>query len=328
MKPSEVIEAAAACIAVHRPFMIWGPAGGGKSESIAQMCARMKLQLIDQRAGQMDPTDIKGWPTPDLPKGLMKWLPPNFLPTKGKGLLFLDEINLAPASVQSSLYQLVLDRKVGDYILPPGWDIGCAGNRDSDRGNVVRMAGPLANRLVHLDYEVDYDEWKRHAKKSGVSDVNIAFLAFRGNLLHNFDPHSKDPAFPSPRTWFFVDQFSKLNLHPDRLHQIVTGTVGLAAATEYSAFMRHVKDLPTPAQIKTDPMKAPLPVAPSAMHAITQMLGGQADPVNFGLFLKYMGRLSDEFQVVFIHEAIETCPAVAVSKEFKVWSTLHHEVVL
>ncbi|MCY4191208.1 MAG: hypothetical protein OXD42_07795 [Rhodospirillaceae bacterium] len=36
--------------------------------------------------------------------------------------------------VQAALYQLVLDRKVGEYELPDGASVIACGNRKSDRG--------------------------------------------------------------------------------------------------------------------------------------------------------------------------------------------------
>jgi MoxR-like ATPase len=83
-----------------------------------------------------------------------KWATPDFLPQDGEGILSLDELNAAPAMVQASCYQLVLDRKLGEYTLPDGWAIVAAGNRDSDRGATTRMPTPLRNRFVHLDFEV------------------------------------------------------------------------------------------------------------------------------------------------------------------------------
>jgi MoxR-like ATPase len=83
---------------------------------------------------------------------------PDFLPQDG-GILFLDELNAAPAMVQASCDQLVLDRKLGEYTLPDGSAIVAAGNRDSDRAATTRMPAPLRNRFVHLDFEVDLQEW-------------------------------------------------------------------------------------------------------------------------------------------------------------------------
>lgn len=68
--------------------------------------------------------------------GTAVWCPPSFLPKKSDkpGILFLDEINAAPPLVQAALYQLILDRRVGEYELPEGWRIIAAGNRPRGQG--------------------------------------------------------------------------------------------------------------------------------------------------------------------------------------------------
>ncbi|HEV3387051.1 MAG TPA: hypothetical protein VG097_19690, partial [Gemmata sp.] len=63
-----------------------------------------------------------------------QWVPPRFLPTSGKGILFLDELTSAPQMTQASCYQLVLDRRLGEYELPDGWVVMAAGNPASERG--------------------------------------------------------------------------------------------------------------------------------------------------------------------------------------------------
>ena len=98
-------------------------------------------------------------------------------------MLFLDELNAAPAMVQASCYQLVLDRKLGEYVLPDGWAIVAAGNRNSDRAATNRMPTPLRNRFVHLEFEVDTQEWSEWAFQAGVRPEVIAFLPFSPELL-------------------------------------------------------------------------------------------------------------------------------------------------
>ncbi len=107
----------------------------------------------------------------------------------------LDELNAAPAMVQASCYQLVLDRKLGEYTLPDGWAIIAAGNRDSDRAATTRMPTPLRNRFVHLDFEADLQEWSEWAIQANVRPEIIAFLRFRPELLSQFDRDQK--AFPT-----------------------------------------------------------------------------------------------------------------------------------
>ena len=45
-----------------------------------------------------------------------------------RGVIFLDEVNRAQDDVQQAIFELVLDKSVGEYVLPPGWIVVAAGN--------------------------------------------------------------------------------------------------------------------------------------------------------------------------------------------------------
>ena len=195
MQPSSIRTALPRLIEKQRPVFLWGAPGVGKSDVVGQIATDLKLELRDVRLSLLDPIDLKGFPVVDTAKKQMKWLPADFLPTKGRGLLFLDEMNSAPQSVQAAAYQLILNRKIGDYKLPDGWAVLAAGNRSSDRSVVHAMPAALANRFVHLDFDIDVNDWNYWAMTNGMHDDLRAFIQFRPNLLHSFDAAS------NPRRW-------------------------------------------------------------------------------------------------------------------------------
>jgi MoxR-like ATPase len=135
---------------------------------------------------QLAPTDLRGLPVAE--DGQSKWFPPEFLPKDGRGILFLDEINMAPPAMQGVAQQLILDRRVGSYRVPDGWFIWAAGNRKEDRAAVFDMPAPLANRFIHLEMEQDFGSFKQHALRQGMHEHLLAFLAYRPKLLHAMKP--------------------------------------------------------------------------------------------------------------------------------------------
>ena len=207
-------------------LMIWGPPGVGKSSVVAQVASDNQLELIDVRLSQLAPTDLRGLPVPE--DGVAKWYPPEFLPKKGRGILFLDELNMAPPAVQGIAQQLILDRRVGSYLVPEGWLIWAAGNRKEDRASVFDMPAPLANRFLHLEVGSDFDSFKQHAIGLGYHEQIIAFLSYRPALLHKID-HQR-PAWPSPRSWSMASR-----LHA--IHLTVEAAVGGPTAEEFRAFL-------------------------------------------------------------------------------------------
>ena len=108
-----------------------------------------------------------------------------------KGILFFDELNAAPPLVQASLYQLTLDRRIGEYVLPDGWKIVAAGNRAEDRSIVFRMPNTLSNRFTHLDLEVDYEDWRIWAIDRGIHPMIIGFLGLRRELLFRMEERNR-----------------------------------------------------------------------------------------------------------------------------------------
>lgn len=327
-KPSQVARMLTTCINVKIPFFMSGPVGAGKSQVAQQVCDKLKIPLTDVRLSLMDPTDIKGFPAPNLAKGIMHWLPADFLPTKGKGLLFLDELNSAPIAVQASAYSLILDRKVGNYTLPPGWAIGGAGNRAADRSIVNRMSAALANRLVHVDYDVDLDDWVNHAYDAGINAELIAFLRFKSILLHSFDATVNPLAFPTPRSWFTVDKIMKQKLNSQDEMALIEGAVGKGAAIEHAAFMRVAKQLPSIDEIMVAPTTTIVPSSPAAMYALVTSLGMATTPRGFSTFMLYVERMAVEWQVVYIRDCLGRVNEITNDPAFTKWGIANKNVVL
>jgi hypothetical protein len=330
-KPSQVARMLEACIQLQIPFFLSGPVGAGKSQVAKQVTDKLKMNFTDVRLSQMDPTDIKGFPSPDPAKNLMRWLPADFLPSsnsKTKGLLFLDELPSAPQAVQASAYQLVLDRCVGSYTLPAGWSIGAAGNRAIDRSIVNKMPAALANRFVHIDYEVDLDDWVAYAMAHGISAETIAFIRFRSNLLHSFDPAQNPMAFPTPRSWFTVDRIAQANLAPADEYALVQGTIGAPAAAEFAAFMRVIKDLPSVDEIKIAPDTTAVPKSPATLYALTTSLAMATDKKSFQRFMQYVERMDKEWQVVYIRDCLKRENAIKFDPTLTAWTINNADVLL
>ena len=328
MKPSSIRAALPKLIAKQRPVMLWGAPGVGKSDVIKQIAEDSKLELRDVRLSLLDPIDLKGFPTIDTVKKQMSWLPADFLPKKGKGILFLDEINAAPQSVQAAAYQLVLNRKIGEYKLPDGWAVMAAGNRASDRSVVHAMPAALANRFVHLDFDINVDDWSHWAMDNDIHTDLRAFIRFRPNLLHCFDSATNPRAFPSPRSWAFVNDIYKDNHSADDEYELVKGTVGEGAAAEFSGFVRQIKDLPTIDQVLLDPDGTKVPSSPAAMYAMATALDAKTTTANIARVMKYTARLPVEFQVVFVRSAIRRDSKLTGTKSYMDWAITNQSVLL
>ena len=245
--------------------MLWGPPGVGKSSIVRQVAERHGLSCIDLRLSQLAPTDLRGLPAPQGDRA--RWLPPEFLPSDGAGVLFLDEINLAPPALQGVAQQLILDRRVGSYVLPDSWYVWAAGNRKEDRAAVFDMPAPLANRFIHLDVNVSLDDFRAYALRQGMDETLIAFLSFRPELLHCFQ--AGQLAWPSPRSWEMANRLLRAGLD-------IAPAVGLGPAAEFDAFRALTRGMPDLDAILKGESRAEFPAEPSVRYAVVTALAARA----------------------------------------------------
>ena len=270
--PKSAKTSIAFAIKMKRPVFLWGPPGIGKSDIVQQIGADTTREVIDVRLALWEPTDIKGIPYFDSNAGTMTWAPPAELPTdpKSTAILFLDELNSAPPAVQAAAYQLILNRKVGTYVLPKGVDIVAAGNRDGDKGVTYRMPAPLANRFVHLEMKVDFDDWQDWATLNGIHPEVVGYVGYAKQDLYDYDPKSPSKSFATPRSWSFVsDLVSDDEIDTESLTNLVSGAIGDGLAVKFMAHRKIASKLPKPDDILDGKVKDLEIKEVSAMYSLT-----------------------------------------------------------
>lgn len=327
MKASNISESIQTLAPTGQPLFLWGPPGVGKSQVVKATARAMGIDLIDVRAILLDPVDLRGLPRIS-PEGLSQWCTPDFLPRQGQGILFLDELNAAPPLVQAACYQLVLDRRLGEYELPEGWTVIAAGNRETDRAVTHRMPSALANRFVHIDFSVDLDEWIDWAIGAAIAPEVIAFLRFRPTLLHSFDPETNTKAFPTPRSWEFVSNLVTAVPAPHLFHELTQGTVGKGAAAEFAGFIKIWKELPPAREILDHPNAIDIPKDPAILFAMCEMLGHAVTGTDMEAMVQFGSRLPAEFGVLLMREAVRNKTALLHTPAFAEWAKNNCDVLV
>lgn len=250
--PNEAKAAIRKCFKVNRPAFMWGPPGIGKSDIVHQIGAEQGREVIDVRLSLWEPTDIKGIPFYNPNSNSMEWAPPIELPSDpdSDAILFLDELNSAAPATQAAAYQLVLNRRVGTYNLPKGVSIVAAGNRETDKGVTYRMPAPLANRFLHLEVKVSFDDWQEWAIKNRMHEQVIGYIGYAKQDLYDFDPRSSSRSFATPRSWSFVsDLLMDDDLPESTLTDLVSGAIGDGLALKFMAHRKIASQLPRPEDI-------------------------------------------------------------------------------
>jgi MoxR-like ATPase len=114
-------------------------------------------------------------------------------------LLFFDEINSAPKAIQASAYKLVLDRKVGQTKLHKNCAIVAAGNLETDGAIVEEMSTALQSRMVHIELQVDVEQWVAWAQKKGIHHMITSYIQFKPGMLNTFKADHTDKTYACPR---------------------------------------------------------------------------------------------------------------------------------
>jgi hypothetical protein len=257
---------------------------------IAQVATRHRVPVIDIRLSQMEPSDLRG--IPFRVDRHVEWAIPALLPDHDRhgeaGILFLDEITSAPPAVSAAAYQLILDRRLGEYQVPRHWAIFAAGNRQGDRGVTYSMPAPLANRFSHFEVDTHLDDWVAWAYANAIDERVIAFLRFRPELLFDFDPAHNPVAFPSPRSWEFAHRaLQKFQNDSQLLQGTLQACVGPAAGIELAAFVASIDQMPDLDAICRGE-EVPVPSEIDLQYAVAAALVGKA----------IRARANDEHQAV------------------------------
>ncbi len=200
---------------------------------------------------------------------------------KAEGIMAFEEMNSAPPSVLAACYQIVLDRRSGDYKVPDAVSIFAMGNREDDRGVTFRMPDPLANRFTHVEMQANHDDWLYWAIKNRVNSKVVGYVSNAPAELFKHDK-SASRGFATPRSWGFVssivDEYERnaAAVSPIVLTAAICGSVGDASGLTFIEFMKIAESMPNPTQIldgKVTEMKADKQnLVALSYHVTTQLL--------------------------------------------------------
>lgn len=317
--PREAKEAIIDCVEAGLVCNVTSSPGAGKSSIFAQVAKEFDLELIDHRLSTSSPVDLSGLPD-FIGDGELRratFSPFDVFPTehrkipKGKNgwLLFLDEANAAPKSVQAASYKLILDKMVGQHRLHPNTAIGCAGNLTTDRAITNPMSTAMQSRMVNIEMEVDFQVWLEDvALKQGYDPKIIAYLSYMPNKLMDFRPDNTEKNFCCPRTWEFMNKLVKGKEVEDRKIKTYAGAITSGVAVEFLTFTKVFQHMPTIKQILSDPKNTPVPQDQPTRWAVVCHVMEMVTEENFEDVTDYVNRMPSDFRVLFFRSTLRRQP--------------------
>jgi hypothetical protein len=135
------------------------------------------------------------------------------------------------------------------------------------------MPAPLANRFIHLEMKIDFDDFQEWAVMNAVHPEVVGYVGFAKQDLYDFDPKGVSKAFATPRSWTFVsDLLTDDDIDVDTLHNLIAGAVGDGLAVKFMAHRKIAGKLPKSDEILDGKVKDLQIKEVSAMYSLTVSL--------------------------------------------------------
>lgn len=215
------------------PLMVSGPHGIGKSELFKAAAAAMEIGLISLDLSLLEPSDLVGIPFVDE-EGRTRFAPPAFLPSDGRGLFVFEEINRAPRYMISPCLQLLTERRLNNYVLPPGWTPMAAINPGGTDYHVDQLDPAILSRFVQVLLKADIAQWASWARREG--NVHPSVIEFAEQ-----SPGIFAPGETNPRAWTYLSKqlraWEKQTRSPELLITAAAGLVGETWAIAFYQFL-------------------------------------------------------------------------------------------
>jgi hypothetical protein len=304
----------------RRAVFLRGASGIGKSEVVFQTSELLAEHIpnwrgvIDLRLAQMEPTDLRG--VPSVVDGRTVMNRPDYLPSEGAGILFLDEITSAPPSIQAAAYQLVLTPE--DYGIPDTWMVIAAGNRKTDRGVTYNIAAPLQNRMCDIEVSTTLDDFTNHAIKYIRPEI-LSFLRDRPDLLHKFEPTGDIKPFPSPRSWFAVSHTLDLDLPVQDRVELIKGDIGEEASLIFETHLRVFETMPRIDDILAG-IDVPVPKELNVRYCVAMGLATRLTGDNFDKAWLFLSKMPGDIQTLTIKLAYKRDKSLTNSPAYTKWA--------
>lgn len=321
-----------------RPIFGLGKGGIGKTEAIMNLAKNeLKIGYIDVRLLLYNETDLKGIPYPDEHHISTVWLQNNILPNEerdGKdGILVFDEITSCARSVRTAAYQLLNERRLGEYVLPEGWMVVCLGNGEEDGGDFQGMEGNFANRCSVFNVVHDLETWKEWAMERKINSLVVAYVSFKPADLHSFNPDSEtEMLFASPRSWKAVSDILNIYGYNDDdkiLKSRIIGNLGQRVGSQFIAFCKYQNKTIDPMEIlkgrfdfKTDSQEVVYITISSLIEIVVKMIEEDYATINnitpehitmLGNCIKWMiGLPKTEWAVMAYKDLLRANPSIMV----------------
>jgi hypothetical protein len=303
-------------------ILLLGPPGVGKTAVTAQVADKLGIPCLTLALPTCEEVDLRGMPI--VENGRTRWASP--LPREGKGILILDELPSASRAVQTAAHHIIWSEKGSDMYCP--WHVIATGNRAVDRAQVNALTAPLQNRLTTITVEPDLKGWLDDwAPKNGINPLIPGYLRWKPDHFFT-ETIPAEGNFPSGRAWQRASEIMSFSIGLSEERELLAGALGLGVTTEFAAYLRTARELPTVDKIRANQTSIKIPTSQSLLYAITCCIAFWSR-VNEELLSAYAVRLPAEFTQLYLLQ-VRTSDVVAEQmrkdKHIRKWISSHQNL--
>lgn len=333
IKADQIAEAVAVYYLSKRVPLFVGTPGIAKTAFVREGAHQIGPDVLvrELHLASMSEVDVRGYL---IPQGdYAKFTKPEFwadVERHPRGILFLDEFVQASHEVQKAVAPLILEGRIGEYFLPPGWSVMLAGNGLDDNAGANTLLSHIVNRVQIIPVTApDVDTWAMWAIQAGLPYELIAFakalphLVFGGNM-----PEEPNDPFCTPRSVHSLGDVA--NAFPGGLKAMVdntlgmamiNGTIGTGPASELIQLIRTTINLPSFDEVIRDPANCRVPdrSKPSEAYAMVMLCSVRCDVATVEAVMQYIERFDTNFSITGVISIIRRDKQLAQNKRMLAW---------
>ena len=249
------------------------------------------------------------------------------------GVIFVDEADKMDVDVKKVIGEMALSGRCGPHILPDGWVVWMAGNRQGDRSGSTKELDHLINRRFEIDVTDDLAGWEQWALKNGVHHTIVSFAVQNPHIVFPETLPDKQGPFCTPRSLVATGEIlvtmagnGQIPTDTDAVEVAAAG-IGQAAAAQLFATIRLDAELPKIETIVANPGAAKLPGAPDAQMLVAYKLAALADERTLDPIIKYVERLPADFSVTFAKALCTRNPMFVAKPAMLDWSKRNSSIM-
>lgn len=273
--------------------------------------------FLDIRLTQYEPSDIKGLPWEE--NGSIIWKKNLWVKAfqKMAGVILFDEINLSPPMLQNSVYQIILDKQVGDAPLSDKVMIVGAGNMTEDKANTFEIPKPVISRSMVYELQTPSgDKWVDWALNHGIDNRVIGYIKFANHKLF----FEKDDMLNiiTPRGWEFVSNLITGTDNLDTIELLSSGILGEGGAFEFVGFIKLTNKWDIDKILKK-PKTAEIPTEIDQLYSLVSAIATKYHNDNKLLkpILQLTERMKPDFAILMLRFVKRDNPQYFISEAVK-----------